>query len=83
LLSEFVLVLVMSYASFRIIEQPAHRILVRARATAQPDASTTPDLSSKEAKALILEWRLRLQRINDLPFSNVRPSLTNDNSLSD
>ena len=54
LLSEFVLVLVMSYASFRIIEQPAHRILVRDRATAQPDASTRPDLSSKEARALIL-----------------------------
>jgi len=83
LLTEFVLVLVISYASFRIIEQPAHRILVRARATAQPDAGTRSDLSSKEAKALILEWRLRLQRINNLPLSNVSPSLTNDNSLSD
>jgi peptidoglycan/LPS O-acetylase OafA/YrhL len=31
LLGGLVLVLVMSYASFRIIEQPAHRILVRAR----------------------------------------------------
>ena len=83
LVGEFVLVLVMSYASFRIIEQPAHRILVRARATAQPDASTRADLSSEEAEALVLEWRLRLQRINGLSLSNVRPSLTNENSFSD
>ena len=83
LLGGFVLVLLISYASFRIIEQPAHRILVRARATVQPDASTRPDLSVEEAKTLILEWRLRLQRINGLTFSNGRPSLTNDNSVSD